>query len=784
MIVEKIPIISKKTRMIEIIISVICFLLFACMAIVAFVYGENKSNIALGIFLSAISFISIGDLLLSLTLHKNIAYSIINVINKFFKRSKDTSFHMTQNQNGMITYFCNNINDASSPIFIVGEKGLGKSTAILRLIEELYLGEAGNIEDKLNGVIFINCATSKKEIFNMFSTLNPFESVKKFSHKIIIMDDAEKIGTFFISKNKELIELKKGLFVLIFNKNLTNVKELTKEFNITAPFEFKESKGTPSNINVSEGLISNINQRILAALFILSDIYTLIDTFLIEDLVHIPYNQIKKEIKTICKCGLFLQFKPNTRYIYCCQNISNQRKIIDSFIFDDVLKNAIEAPKIDKLTKWNCLLNCSMSKLCSINQEIIHSIFNDAVKAGDYDVMYDLLDNQSDKKKKFFMYEKSLLAFHLGKHNEAVQGYKSVLKNSSDEKSRKKLMLGIIEASHGTIDTHVSSFINDCLNELRNCEDPYYEYALYWEFHIKTERGDFKDYLNPKNKRFNSSRLQSNIQKLENFSTDLLCGEIIQRYYTDCIRCFHILGYDPPSSIMSNFKVFLSTELKKSQYYVNLYINANTIHYIKIPQLFLNDKNDKIEEYVQNAIEYYNVALNCGYGDVKSTMAAQLKKDDLLLFYKDIDFNAIRNDIINFQELAIAQNVDVFVAYSYTLLMKWAILNPENFNNLQGLIFDKSKRKEIESAYKSARSIYQKYNNCYGVLRLDFIKCLYTLITTHNRSEAINNMEKLLQGYHHLKRELSILEYLKKGPDKLTVNKIFTLIRIYPIILQ
>jgi len=45
-------------------------------------------------------------------------------------------------------------------------------------------------------------------------------------------------------------------------------------------------------------------------------------------------------------------------------------------------------------------------------------------------------------------------------------------------------------------------------------------------------------------------------------------------------------------------------------------------------------------------------------------------------------------------------------------------------------------------------------------------------------------MEKLLQGYHHLKRELSILEYLKKGPDKLTVNKIFTLIRIYPIILQ
>ena len=123
----------------------------------------------------------------------------------------------------------------------------------------------------------------------------------------------------------------------------------------------------------------------------------------------------------------------------------------------------------------NCLLNCSMSKLCSINQEIIHSIFNDAVKAGDYDVMYDLLDNQSDKKKKFFMYEKSLLAFHLGKHNEAVQGYKSVLKNSSDEKSRKKLMLGIIEASHGTIDTHVSSFINDCLNELRNCEDPYYE---------------------------------------------------------------------------------------------------------------------------------------------------------------------------------------------------------------------------------------------------------------------------------------------------------------------
>ena len=92
---------------------------------------------------------------------------------------------------------------------------------------------------------------------------------------------------------------------------------------------------------------------------------------------------------------MFLQFKPNTRYIYCCQNISNQRKIIDSFIFDDVLKNAIEAPKIDKLTKWNCLLNCSMSKLCSINQEIIHSIFNDAVKAGDYDVMYDLLDNQA-----------------------------------------------------------------------------------------------------------------------------------------------------------------------------------------------------------------------------------------------------------------------------------------------------------------------------------------------------------------------------------------------------
>ena len=781
MIVEKIPIVSKKTRIIEIIISAICFLLFACMAIVTFGYDNNNSNTGLGIFLSAISLISIGDMLLSLTLHKNIAYSIIK---KFFKRSKDNSFHLTQNQNGMLTYFFNNISNASSPIFIVGERGLGKSTAILRLIEELYLGEAGNIEDKLNGVIFINCATSKKDIFNMFSTLNPFETVEKFSHKIIIMDDAEKIGTFFISKNKELIELKNGLFVLIFNSHLYHVNELTKEFNITAPFEFKISKGIPSNIKVSEDLISNINPRILAALFILSDIYTLIDTWLVENLVHIPYNQIKKEIKTICKCGLFLQFKPNMRYIYCCQNTSNQKKIINPFIFDDVLKNAIEAPQIDKLTKWNCLLNCSMSKLRSTKQEIIHSIFNDAVKVGDYDVMYDLLDNQPYEKKEFFMYEKSLLAFHLGKHDEALQGYKSVLENACDENNRKKLMLGIIEASHGTIDTQVSSLIDDCLNELLNYEDLYHEYALYWKLHIKTERGDFKDYINPENKRFNSSCFQSIIQKLENFSNDLVCGEIIQRCYTDCIRCFHILGYNPPSLIMSNFNEFLSTELKKSQYYVNLYINANTIHYITIPQMFFDGNNDKLEECVQNAIDYYNVALHCGYGDVKSTMAAQLKKDDLLLFYQDIDFNAIRNDIINFQDLAIAQNVDVFVAYSYTLLMKWAILNPENLNNLQGLVFDENTRKEIESAYESAKSIYQKYDNCYGVLRLDFLKCLYTLITNHNRSETINNMEEILWNFHHFKRELSILEYLKNGTEKLTVNKIFTLIRIYPIILQ
>ena len=362
----------------------------------------------------------------------------------------------------------------------------------------------------------------------------------------------------------------------------------------------------------------------------------------------------------------------------------------------------------------------------------------------------------------------------------AFKKYNELISSKTSNKLKYATMLRIIEATHGDASSLSKQNIEKYINLLSEVDNIYALYAEYWALHIESEHGFF--YLKK------NLDLLDRLKKIEDFEhVKDIHIEIIKRCYTDIIRSFHILKKIPPDNLISDFLSFLSENYDATslKYYKDLYVEANTTHYITL----LNNILDNKECYTTycKALNSYDSALINGMENPKSVTACELKSIDLKLFNPDniTNFENYRERILTFLSNAEINKVSVHVAYCETLLAKLYMVK-----NLQDQEYYSNQDKktddlEIKKLLDDAKNIYIQYQNDYGIIRIEFMHNLYlfaTLFKPEDSIELIQKMTDILDKHQEYQREMEIINFLKKGDS--SIMTVISLLKAYPVIMQ
>lgn len=766
MIIDKIEIIPKKVKLLSVIISILGIALFVILTVVSIVISKDDNISILTIVLGLLSSFSAIDFLRSIKSHRAFA---IFLAQKIYLHYSKNNILLNNKQEEFISQITNNIGADFFYIIAHGDKGTGKTTAALNLVENIFSYSDRPVFNSKKEIIYISCLTRKNEIEDLFRISNR-DKIKK---NIVFLDDTEEMGESFISDHSTRLKSCNTSFIILYNSNLSNT--LSDE-NTDHLFDFKCS------VPYEEGAerikeLSCKKMEMLTVLYILCEVYSLVDLEITWNLMGLEKRFVMRCLKEFHSYGWFHCLLTHKKYIYCtCMIPEKELNVSSAFLNKIILLNE---EKIDPLCKWSFIVHSSIDSIKAQQSDKIEKVFGEACDSGNYIFMDQLLRKQSEEKIELFKYQQAVLKFHMGKHDEAFRIYDQLISNSNDPKERNLLMLGIIESCHGSCNVDVINRINAYLTDLEKSGGYFSECAKYWKLHIRTEQGDFKELSREKLK----FSFLSIISALSAYKNERVCREIIQRCYTDCIRSFYILGTPCPYEIKKSFLSFLGSNNNKKVYYENLYINANSIHYIEIPKKIF--QHEECSDLIMQAVEYYNMALKSGYGDKKSLMAAQLKKCDLKMACSDFNNEEIRDKIHEFKSMASWQKIDVFVAYANTLDMKRLIIKPENLSNDKGLSFSADTKKQIKECYNKAYACYTEFKNYYGTARLDFLLSLFNILTNwRNKKQCQKEFDKinnLVEKYPFLEREKQISAQL---PKMELLPEVLTVIKLYPIILQ
>ncbi len=233
----------------------------------------------------------------------------------------------------------------------------------------------------------------------------------------------------------------------------------------------------------------------------------------------------------------------------------------------------------------------------------------------------------------------------------------SLINAQTNTIDKKELMLHIIESSHGNPNAVNMQMIEKMITHLKEGNDFYSICAQYWEIHILGEKGTFL-YAD-------MAKIRNSILEYKGESNTEIKNSILHRTFTDEIRFNHILGNEHIFLLYERFDEFLKTSTKsRHEYFSDLYIEANRIHYISIVDSVL-DKNitqSELEEFVRTADYYYEKALNTNYFDQRSKRATKAKQADLKMMYYDFDFEDVVQTISMFRLHSQINNVGVHEA--------------------------------------------------------------------------------------------------------------------------
>lgn len=800
MIIRNSSVYTNKQKKVIIIISgivdLIIFLTLVVTIIVTFlnnleVIGNNHSVI---ILLAVFCMLPFSDLISIYKKKKSFATNLVNLFVSHKKIYTISNIDINQRQ----LEFCETIIGGCSgnkSIYLFGKKNKGKTTATLFLLKGL-LDNCSSIDDIpwIDNLIFIDCNSNKDEIINFFYLTESSQNrIKKFKDSFIVLDNIERLGDLFFYENIGLFSSNRSCFVIIEDtENENSIHSMEALNKSLCVFDFNSSVISVKKRNEIRDFLYSldvVSKRVFWLLYLFSLSSVFIEKKVVHRILKISQRKFKRSLKMIAQIGVFITFPFNEVYVYCLNRQAVERierDYNDDATYNYILKILINNNKLDPEIKWRCLIRSSIENIQSIPEDTRYKLLHKTLYSGNYKGLYNELNKifeQSPEKRSVLLYEKAYLSFHNGYHKEASKCYKALISTQNSLSRKKTLMLRIIESSHGNPDEENMRMIYDMISDLRACDDFFSVCADYWDVHILSEKGKFY----PAEMR----RIRERLSAYSDDNITIIKRSIIHRTFTDEIRFHHIIGSDNIEDLYSDYIGYLdSCNLVRKEYYLNLYIEANNIHYLILPKIILSDRSDPndIEQYVKDANYYYDKAILSLYTDEKSKRAARVKQKDLQMMYSNFDFTDAVNTINIFLIHSQINNVAVHEAFCRTLFVKAYILCPDNISNEKGISVSKNNRKAIKENYARASKIYKEYHNDYGIFRLGFLLLMYKLLVSKRKemSAHLKALEELSDRFPEYKKEAEIINRLVSKSNDNTLSKmlLLSIIRAYPIILQ
>jgi len=800
MIIKNISIFTKKQKSLIILISLIIDLailsVFAAMIVVGIKGNSDisKDKFYFVVILALLGTIPFGDFLIIISKRKSIAFTFLRA----YLSQKNNLLRAGIIINGQQRQFCETVFGSSFDkklIYVYGKENKGKSTAVLYLLKGLFINSQ-SISDItwVDSITFVDCTNNRDEILNYFSMdESMLNRIKKFKDNLIVIDNIECLGNIFLDQNIGLFLSRKSCFIIIENTNTDEPMCGLEALNdALCVYSFNRSI---YNMNTQRNLCDLIScfdtntKRVFFSLYFSSLFSDFVLKKSICSILRISNRAFHKCFKKIQATGVFITFPYKSSYCICCKK--NELSCIDEIYVSDneynsVLKAYIFSNAVDIELKWRCLIRCDITAITHWSQDDRRKMFYGALYNGNYKGLYEELNvaiRISHDKEMIFLFEKAYLAFHVGNHKESTYYYKQLIDSEMNLDKKKELMLRIVESSHGNPNETNMAMVDTIIKDLKQADDFHAYCAMYWSIHIESERGIFLfDEM---------ATVRRQIAAYTDPAIVSLQRSILMRTYTDEIRFHHILGHKNTFKLYKEFSDYLNTcSSKRKEYFNNLYVEANHIHYILLLDAVLNqnEADQDAEGLARTAEFYYDKSLASGYYDEKSKRATRVKRLDLKMMFCDFDYEETLRQINLFRIHSDLNNVGVHVAFCETMLMKALILDPSNLSNDFGIHCSKSKMDEINKHYKASEKIYKEYKNEYGLFRLKFIMGLFNLMLSNRYTEAkcFDYLKGLLNSHTNYEKEQKIIKELliKKSDNSITKMFLLSIIRAYPIILQ
>lgn len=791
MVIDKIYFINKKEKSLAIILSALILTLLVVLLIVLLMFAEKirNSSLLITVTLALLCTFSINDIYGLIKGNLTIGHRLLRIL----KKSNPIVVVPTSTalQNMVCEGICDDDKGLESLVHIYGFPGRGKTTTAFFILRGIFLRTSKSVT-RVKEIIFIDCSLDKQRVLNLFHF--GFDKARRFDNTIVILDNIEQMGSYFLEMNRELFVSNKNLFILIEDSDNGKTRIQPNLLKLAKQYDFNTNKpeqATDPRLWIYVDNLLDENKFIFFTIYFGIYCQKYMQIKYISEISGTSEEQVFKLLKNIEAQGKekrknvpFAIFPFNKEYVYC-SDISALEIIplryMEDEIYKKVLYACIHSNRFNKEGKWLCFIQNNSTEIGETNQNERIRLFNKALSLGHFKLLYNALDlaiKIVPEKQHFLFYEYGVLCYYMGFHSRAFNLYQNYLE-VIDKDVKMRMLIRIIESVHGSSDDEVVLQIQKYMDTLR--DDPYYKlYAEYWQAHIGTEKGifDIPSLL----------RICAEFKKMRPAEDDFLYTETVKRCYTDLIRCHHLLGLRPDDDIEKGFEVFLKNTNKEIyEYSFNLYIKAGNLQYIDIPQAKFEDNGTKVLEMVGEANSYYEVAINSEYGDRKSRLALAVKKEDLNMVLADTNVKQAIHNAEYFLMHAQNNNARLHEAYADTILAKFKILDSNNtYQSSNTFQLAHYLKEDIEKHIEKARNTYFKYKNIYGVFRLDFIQLMYMLYTGTEYTEILELMQELIEKHSSYTKEYAICLDLQERNRERRLTKMYIIwcIRSYMIVLQ